>query len=247
MDLTHHRVFVTGGTRGIGLALARALTARGAAVAICGRSAEGIAEAREQLPSLTTLQCDLGDLEVLPSFVAQLRSTFGAPTILVNNAGIQFNHEWPTTDTAETLARLTTEIGVNLTSPLALTALLLPDLLGAREAAVVNVSSLLALAPKRSAPVYCATKAAIRSFSQALRYQLAAHPSVRVVEVLPPLVDTGMTVGRGTGKISAARAADEIVRGMERDADEIYVGKGRLLRVLHRLAPGAAARLLRAG
>jgi len=247
VHLAQHRVFVTGGTRGIGLALAKALTARGATVAVCGRRAERIAAVREQVPSLVPFQCDLGDLGALPAFVDSLRSTFGTPTILVNNAGIQFNHAWPKTDPAEVVSRLTTEIGVNLTSPLALTALLLPDLIRGKETAVVNVSSLLALQPKRSAPVYCATKAAIRAFSQALRYQLEGHPNVRVVEVLPPLVDTEMTAGRGTGKISAERAAAEIVRGLERDQEQIYVGKGRVLRVLQRVSPGTVARILRDG
>lgn len=247
MNLAQHRVFVTGGTRGIGLELAKGLRARGSTVAVCGRDARRIAELQEQLPSLTALQCDLADLDALPSLVDRLRSAFGPPTILVNNAGIQVSHSWLTTEASEVIARLTTEIRVNLTSPLALTALLLHDLISAKEGAVVNVSSLLALKPKRSTPVYCATKAALRSFGQALRYQLDPHPNVRVVEVLPPLVDTGMTEGRGKGKISAAQAAEEILSGLERDKTEIYVGKAKLMRALHGLAPWAVARLLRNG
>ena len=94
-------------------------------------------------------------------------------------------------------ARLEQEVRVKLASPLAPTALLLDDLVRSGAAAIVNVSSLLALTPKRSVPVYCVTKAAIRNFSQALRYQLEPHPHVRAVEVLPPLVDTGMIEGRG--------------------------------------------------
>ena len=94
-------------------------------------------------------------------------------------------------------ARLEQEARVNLASPLALTALLLDDLVRSGAAAIVNVSSLLALTPKPSVPVYCVTKAAIRNFSQALRYQFEPHPHVRAVEVLPPLVDTGMIEGRG--------------------------------------------------
>ena len=75
----------------------------------------------------------------------------------------------------------------------------------------MNVSSVLALAPKRSAPVYCATKAAVRSFSQALRYQLAATSSIRVVEALPPMVDTAMTAGRTGRKMSPDSVADAIL------------------------------------
>lgn len=177
MNLAQHRVLITGGTRGIGFALAKALMARGATIAICGRSARRLDEIQEQLPSLTALPCDLADLDSLAPFVERVRSSFGSPTVLVNNAGIQFNH----------------------------------------------------------------------SFDQALRYQLEPHPNVRIVEVLPPLVDTGMTEGRGKGKISAERAAEEIVSGLERDLNEIYIGKAKFLRVLHHLAPGALARLMKNG
>lgn len=247
MICAEHKVFITGGTRGIGLALAKAFLARGAAVAVCGQNAERVKEIGAQQPALTALACDLADVNALPAFVDRLRSVFGAPTILVNNAGVQFNHSWIETGKAEVVARLQKEISVNLASPLAMTALLLDDLIRGKETVVVNVSSLLALKPKRSAPVYCATKAAIRSFSQALRYQLESHPNVRVVEVLPPLVDTGMTEGRGKGKISAERAAAEIVSGLEGDRTEIHVGKAKLLGALHRLSPGLVGRLLRDG
>ena len=246
MNLATQSVFITGGTRGIGFELAKAFTARGSKVAICGRSADHVSDAKSQLPDVMASQCDLSDIDALPGFVNRLRLSFGAPTILVNNAGIQFNQSWLESSSAERLAQLKLEVCVNLTSTLALTALLLDDLVRG-GAAVVNVSSLLALKPKRSAPVYCATKAAIRSFSKALRYQLEPYPNVRVVEVVPPLVDTGMTEGRGTGKISAAQAASEIVRGLEHDLTEIYVGKAKILRLLDRLVPSITARLLRDG
>ncbi|MEZ4588730.1 MAG: SDR family NAD(P)-dependent oxidoreductase [Gemmatimonadales bacterium] len=167
--------------------------------------------------------------------------------MLVNNAGVQRNHDWIATPTADRVSALESEIAVNLTSPLALTALFLDDLVAADEAAIVNLSSLLALTPKRSAPVYCATKAGIRAFGRGLAYQLESHPNLRVVEVVPPLVDTGMTAGRGSGKISPAEAANEIVRGLERDQTEILVGKARLVTRLHRWLPGLVARMLKDG
>jgi uncharacterized oxidoreductase len=245
MELANHRVFVTGGTRGIGFELAKCLLGRGAEVAVCGSSPERVAEVREELPAAAAFVVDLGDVDAIPGAVDELRSSFGRPTILVNNAGVQFNFSWLEAEVPERLERLRSEVDLNLTSPLALTACLLDDLIAAPEAAVVNVSSLLALHPKRSAPVYGATKAALRSFGRALRYQLEDRPNVRVIEVVPPVVDTGMTAGRGDGKISPADAAEAIVAGLERDSTEIYVGKARVVRPLQRVAPGAVARLMR--
>ncbi|MEZ4457427.1 MAG: SDR family NAD(P)-dependent oxidoreductase [Gemmatimonadales bacterium] len=245
MDLTPHRVFITGGTQGIGLALATQLVPRCEAVAICGRNPERLADAARKLPAVVPFEVDLGDLDGLPAFVDRLRSRFGRPTILVNNAGVQFTDPWPGLDAAERVSRLRDEVGVNFLSPAALVALFLDDLIRAPAAAIVNVSSILALAPKRSAPVYCATKAGIRSFTKALRYQLDAAPHVRVIEVIPPLVDTAMTAGRGTGKISPDQAAREIVAGLEAGADEILVGKARTVSRLNRWLPGTVARILR--
>jgi uncharacterized oxidoreductase len=246
MDLHGHRVFITGGTRGIGFELAKALSARGIGVALCGRSEDRLAAIRKELPDVTALACDLADIDGLPTLIEELRAAFGSPTILVNNAGVQFNHQWLDLSGQDVVEQLRVEITVNLTSPLALTALLLEDLVRSPTAALVNLSSLLALKPKRSAPVYCATKAAVHSFTQSIRYQLDQHPHVRVVEVIPPLVDTGMTTGRGSGKISPAEAAAAIVAGLERDANEIYIGKAKVLRTLLRISPRLVGRILRA-
>jgi short-subunit dehydrogenase involved in D-alanine esterification of teichoic acids len=100
--------------------------------------------------------------------------------------------------------------------------------------------------PKQSAPVYCATKAALRSFGQALRYQLEGT-SVEVFEIVPSLVDTAMTAGRGKGKLSPEALAEEALRGLAAGRHEIRIEKTRLLFALHRLLPSVAARLVRKG
>jgi uncharacterized oxidoreductase len=113
---------------------------------------------------------------------------------------------------------------------------------------IVNVTSGLALAPKQSSPVYCASKAGLRSFTKALRYQARKRaPHLSVVEALPPLVDTGMTAGRGRGKISAERCAREIVDGMIAGKDTIYVGRSKLLRTIFAASPHLAERIMRDG
>jgi short-subunit dehydrogenase involved in D-alanine esterification of teichoic acids len=192
-------------------------------------------------------QADLAVPDEIERLVTRVRKEFGSPTVLVNNAGVQFNHAWPETDAPDRWAWAQTETKVNLLAPLGLTALFLDDLASAPEAAVVNITSILAFSPKRSAPVYSATKAAMRSFSDGLRYQLEESPNVRVVEVVPPLVDTDMTAGRGSGKMDPAQAAEAIVRGLEDGRDEIWLGKARVIRTLQRFLPGAARKILKGG
>ena len=143
---------------------------------------------------------------------------------------------------------LAQEVAVNFSSPIRLVVALLPHLLEKPAAMVVNVTSGLALAPKQSSPVYCATKAGLRSFTKALRYQAQARaPHVRIVEALPPLVDTDMTRGRGRGKMRPEACAAEIVVGMEAGRNTIYVGKAKLLRAIQGLSPFLADRLMRYG
>ncbi|MEO1574775.1 MAG: SDR family NAD(P)-dependent oxidoreductase, partial [Pseudomonadota bacterium] len=138
------------------------------------------------------------------------------------------------------------EINTNLTAPCLLVAHLLPALDHGRDARIVNVNSGLALAPKTDSAVYCATKAGLDTFSQSLRYQLEGA-RVRVQQAFLPLVDTGMTAGRGQGKLSAEYAAQAILAGIKRGRQDHDVGKVRILRVLTRWLPGLARRIMKAG
>jgi uncharacterized oxidoreductase len=161
---------------------------------------------------------------------------------LINNAGLQQLLDFREGGvTAEAIER---EIATNLTAPIELTRLLLPALRERPEAMILNITSGLAVVPKASAPIYCATKAALRSFSKSLRWQLEGT-SVRVVEALPPLVDTAMTTGRGTNKLTATECARLILRGVSRGHREIPVGQTRLLMALSRLSPALAEGVMR--
>lgn len=148
--------------------------------------------------------------------------------------------------TEAVLSNIDTEVRTNLTGLAKLTALFLPLLRQEREAAVVNVSSGLALVPKTSAPLYCVTKAAVRSFSKSLRWQMEdGRLPIRVFELLPPMVDTAMTSGRGKGKIPPEQVASALLAGMRRNVWEIRVGKVRVLHPLSRFLPGLVERILR--
>lgn len=248
MKLEGHRVLVTGGSAGIGLELARRFVDRGARVAICGRDAARLDAARREFGEVETIVSDLADPTAPQRLAAEAEARLGGLSILVNNAGVQKSYTLPTATAEQVAADAAWEIQVNLTSLVALTSACMPLLKAAPEAAIVNVSSGLAITPKASSAVYCATKAAVHSFSQALRYQCEDEAAtIRVFEILPPLVETAMTEGRGSGKISAAACADESIAGIEGERYEIRVGKTKLLAMIHRLAPGVAARILRDG
>jgi len=241
-----HQVLITGGSAGIGFALARAFLERDNQVAICGRNSDRLSAAQQQLPGLHAIQCDIAKDEDLRRLVETTVTALGGISLLVNNAGIQLNYDFSTVESAALLHDIETEMGINLTAALKLTGLCLPLLRGHSASAVVNISSVLAIVPKQSAPVYCATKAALHSFSKALRYQLEeVSPRVLVFEVLPPLVDTAMTKGRGNGKITPQQVAEEVLCGLERDRREILVGRARALALIHRWVPKLAERIVR--
>lgn len=239
-----HTVLITGGASGIGWALADEFIRRGNKVIIIGKDAGRLERAKERQPGLFCYRCDLRSEADVASLVKRLNDEHPNLNILVNNAGIQHMYSFAEAGTADIHAKVAEEIAVNLTIPIQLTASLLPLLARQEQAAVINVSSGLGLAPKRSAPVYCATKAGLHLYSKALRYQLEGT-SIRVFEIIPPIVDTDMTRGRGRGKISAEQLASEFWSSFVRDRLEIPIGKVKLLKMLMRLSPSFAERLLK--
>ena len=129
-----------------------------------------------------------------------------------------------------------------------LTRAFLPVLAGKPQAAVINVSSGLAVVPKETCAVYCATKAALHSFSQVLRWQLE-RSGIRVFEILPPMVATPMSKGKGHAhlKISPDELADEFWRDFERNHFECMIGKTKWLYWINRLSARLGQRIMRKG
>ncbi|MGB3941402.1 MAG: SDR family NAD(P)-dependent oxidoreductase [Candidatus Manganitrophaceae bacterium] len=246
MVVTGHKVLVTGGSAGIGLALARAFRERENRVMVCGRNPERLTKAAREIPGLLTFQCNVANEEELKRLVKGVEAELGGLSILVNNAGIQRNYDFIKVAVEPALRDIDDEIEINLTALVKLSLLTLPLLRRESTAAVVNISSGLALVPKRSAPVYCATKAAVHFFSKALRYQMEeAASSVGVFEVLPPQVDTEMTRGRGKMKLTADQVARAVIRGIAADRHEIRIGLVKPLVWIQRLHPWLADRILR--
>jgi len=238
MELRGRSVLITGGTSGIGRALAEQLARAGARVMVCGRDPARLDAVKRAHPELETALCDVGDPAALLALVEEADAVLGGLDVLVNNAGIQLEVDFGTLEHPEdALARVQREVAVNLVAPAQLTRAAMPLLADSGAPTVVFVTSALATAPKASAPVYCATKAGVHNLARGLRAQLGGS-GVRVMEVVPPVVDTAMTRGRDAGKkASAGEVAAAIVDGLRRGRDEVRVGVTRWVPLLHRLAP----------
>ena len=242
MKLDGKLALVTGGTDGIGAQLIRQLRAAGAQVITSGLNAERIAATAAD--GFEVVGTDLSTPEGVEALIAALA---GRPLdILVNNAGMgdgEHDHRKGLPDAA----RAAQAIALNLTAPIRLITALMPTLRVAAEqrggAMLVNVTSGLAIAPRGGGPVYCATKAGLRSYTQGLRHQLKGT-GIHVLEALPPVVDTRMTAGRGSRKMSAAECARQIMAAMESNADEANVGMVKALQAVHSLSPALARKIL---
>ena len=242
MKTSGNTVLITGGSSGIGLALAQRFLELNNQVIITGRDAQKLEAIRQKHPQMGIFAGDLTLTATQKALVAWLEANYPTLNILVNNAAVQYNYLF--TDETDQSQQISYEIATNLTAPIILTHSLLPLLRKNPQSAVVNVSSGLFLSPKKSASVYCATKAAIHSFSCTLRYQLEEQ-GMRVFEIIPSLVDTPMTQGRGKNKITSEALVDEFLDCFQRDRFEIYIGKAKLLKWLHRFIPSVASRLLK--
>ncbi|MBZ7924507.1 SDR family NAD(P)-dependent oxidoreductase [Ensifer adhaerens] len=231
------RYVVTGASSGIGREIALQLASKGHSIIALGRDRERLADLELRDRRIQTRALDLRDRAAVIACGTEMmaRDTIDG---LINNAAIQHNVRFD--DPHYDVEQIAAEVETNLLAPMLLSRLLLPN---GRPFLIVNVGSALACHPKSTSAVYSATKAGLRMFSDALSVQRQAT-SVRVVDVVLPLVDTPMTAGRGRGKVSAAYAAKEILRALE-GGSRSHVGKARLLRLLEIMAPVAAAAIIR--
>ena len=186
MQTAQNTILVTGGGSGIGRGLAESFHRLGNEVIIAGRrreQLESVAAANPGMQLLTFDQSDAADIERFAG-ATQLHPELN---VLINNAGIQHSEDLTAGRVAEAEAMIIT----NLLGPIRLTAALLPRLLTQPRSAVLNVTSALAFLPKAQVPTYCATKAALHSYTQSLRFQLR-NTAVQVIEIVPPGVQTGL-------------------------------------------------------
>lgn len=236
------RILITGATSGIGLHLYKQLQPIAKEIIIIGRNTKVLNELATNHGNTTGYAYNLANQQAVCKLAERLNSHHGKINILINNAGVQYTPSF--IDPGFSFESISQELSVNLLSPVWLSYLLLPSLMQQPQAAIINISSGLAFAPKKQSAIYCASKAGLHSFSQSLRYQLE-DSRVKVIEVILPLVDTPMTKGRGKNKISPQSAAEQIIKGVKKNRQEIYVGKAKLLPLLMQISPTLVTRILK--
>ncbi|GAA0727175.1 SDR family oxidoreductase [Sphingomonas japonica] len=235
MKLSGNTILVTGGGTGIGRALAEALHARGNKVIVAGRRREALEEVADAHAGIATAVLDVSDAGAIIDGAARIVADHPDLNVVVHNAGIMIAEDMAasgySTDTAEAI------VATNLLGPIRLTAALLPHLRSKDAAAIVTVSSGLAFVPLVATPTYNATKAAIHSWSQSLRAQLA-DTGIDVVEIVPPAVATDLMPGHADNPNSMPLDAyiDEVMALLEADPErhEVCVERVRFLREAER-------------
>jgi uncharacterized oxidoreductase len=236
MNLTGRTILITGGSAGIGLAFALKFIELGNEVIVTGRRQAVLDEVKAKHPKLHTIQSDVADPAQIAALAARVKAGFPKLDVLMNNAGVMLhkNLKAPAAD----LAGLMTEMNINLGGVIGMTAAFI-DILTANKGTLINVSSALAFVPLPSAPIYSATKAAVHSYTQSLRFQLE-KTGIEVIELMPPAVKTDLTADLPEGSLKLI-TTDELVKqsfaALKAGAQEIRPGQAKQLAFLRRLAP----------
>ena len=230
MKITGNTILITGGGSGIGRGLAEAFRAKGNQVIIVGRRKKLLDETVAANPGMEAAVLDIENSDAIRNFAEKLKKDFPALNVVIHNAGIMKPESVKDGAVADAEAMVTT----NLLGPIRLNAALLPFLLKQQNPAIMTVSSGLAFVPLAMTPTYCATKAAIHSYTQSMRYQLK-DTAAQVLELIPPYVQTELLGARQASDPKAMPLKDFISETMNilensPNATEICVERVKPLR-----------------
>ena len=232
LNMGDNTVLITGGATGIGFALAEAFAQEGSEVILCGRRRSKLQQAKTKIPRAQVRKCDVSVESERKRLLHWTTTNFPRLDMLVNNAGIQRQVDFTSPMIAKRTLPADDELAINLEAVIRLCALFTPKFMVKKRAAIVNISSGLAFVPIAEMPIYCATKAAIHSFTTSLRHQLR-DTSVRVFEAIPPTTDTELDVSFAGSKEQAYRGvtpqevAAAIIDGLKEDKQEIVIGQAQ--------------------
>lgn len=229
MKTTGNTILITGGGSGIGEALAHRWHDAGNTVIVSGRRREALERAVAGRANMHAVEMDVADPASVAAAVAEVLARHPALNALVNNAGIM---RFEALDRGRDLADAEATVATNLIGPIRLTNALVDHLAAQPDAAIVNLTSGLAFVPMIDTPTYCATKAAVHSYTVSLREALKGR--VEVIELVPPAVQTNLTPGQATrpGYQPLEEFADEAFALLARQPTppEVLVERVRWLR-----------------
>lgn len=241
MKTTGNTILITGGGSGIGLALAQRWHDAGNVVIVTGRNSAKLDAAIEGRANMHAMPLDVTDADAIAAFAADVVQRFPDLNVLVNNAGVMM---YEALDSERDLSDAEATVVTNLLGPIRLTDALIDHLVARSDGAIVNVTSGLAFVPLPKAPTYSATKAALHSYTQALRVQLAGR--VEVIELAPPAVRTELTPGQSTrdAYMPLDAFADEVMALFAETPTPAEILVRNVLPLRHAEAEGAVAERL---
>ncbi len=241
MKTTGNTILVTGGGSGIGLALAQRWHDAGNVVIVTGRNSAKLDAAIAGRANMHALPLDVTDADAIAAIAADIVQRFPDLNVLVNNAGVMM---YEALDGERDLSDAEATVVTNLLGPIRLTDALIDHLVARSDGAIVNVTSGLAFVPLPKAPTYSATKAALHSYTQALRVQLAGR--VEVIELAPPAVRTELTPGQSTrdAYMPLDAFADEVMALFAETPTPAEILVRNVLPLRHAEAEGAVAERL---
>lgn len=240
MQIKGKTVLITGGASGIGLEAAKQFLANGASVIITGRSQVKLDEAKKRHPSITAIKSDVSDASDAQKLFSQIKQ-LGGIDILYNNAGVltePLNLGMTNNQHFEDAAY---EINVNYLAVVRLNNLFMEMLRSRGESAIINTTSILSYVPALLEATYSASKVALQFYTKALRKHLQIlNSSLKVFELLPPVVDTEMTAARNDKKMTAEGLVKALIIGLKKNQLTIRVGDTKALYIVNRFFPKIA-------
>ncbi|MDN3587529.1 SDR family NAD(P)-dependent oxidoreductase [Pedobacter aquatilis] len=232
MKTTGNTIFISGGSAGIGLEIAKKFNAAGNKVIINGRSRERLEQALKVLDNAVAIEGDLSVEADRIRIAEDLKTNHPQVNIIVNNAGAAFMNDLSNSEN-NTAEKAYQEINTNYISVIHFTSLVLPQLLKQDDSAIVNISSIAVFRSNKFLPTYSASKAALHSYTQGLRDTFEENEKLHIYEVYPPLVNTEFSaeIGGANG-IPPSEVADELFLALEQNQFEVPVGDSKKIHAL---------------
>jgi len=225
MKITEKTVLITGGGSGIGLEIAKLLNSKGSRVLIVGRNGDKLQKSAAGLANVSTFQADITVAEDVDRLVKKINEDYEDISFVINNAAAA--NVYKHSSASFSFDKASEEMSTNYLAVIRLNEALLPLLKRQPEAGIVNVTSVVAFAPVTVIPTYSDTKAALHSYTLALRHTLQIDTAVKVFELMPPLVNTEFSkdIGGEANGIPSSTVAQSLIDGIENDVYQIHVGQ----------------------